>query len=395
MSGVKCNKKIYILIVALVLCIMLGACQNEKEQVPDQGNIKLGVLLDFSGANKADSDALFAAMQMAVDEINTVGVLEDKKKIELVKKDDAGDCMQSVAGYYQLVQEGVCAVIGTNNAIGMEHLISASANSNVPVITPVVSNDTIVDASNFCFQSGYADAYLAKAYVSFACSFLKADKVATIFSKDKTEFSNLPNNHKDRFLSLYEDFSEAVLNSELELSYAEELKEVEYNAVLKAFDKIIDNQTDMVFVAVSPDDMENIVLPAARSKGYTGAFFGTMEMININDTSDYDIYVPVGLAKDNPKEYVQTFIDNLSKYITSADITTDVRAAYEAVYILRDAMEAGYLATSTSIALKLPFLEGSLLLGEYEMGAYGNLSKSLDFVLKNNLSVTYMTTIFE
>ena len=44
--------------------------------------------------------------------------------------------MNSVAGYYQLAQEGACAVIGTNNSKGMEELVKASASANVPVITP-------------------------------------------------------------------------------------------------------------------------------------------------------------------------------------------------------------------------------------------------------------------
>ena len=73
----------------------------------------------------------------------------------------------------------------------------------------------------------------------------------------------------------------------------------------------------------------------------------------------------------------------------------DVRPAYDAVYFIRDAIEEGYLATPTSIALKLPFLEGSTVYGEYTIGAYGNVDKSVDIWLVTDDQKSHAGTIFE
>lgn len=382
-------------IVLLISTLMLSACRKEENAGEISTVIKIGVLLDFSGAKAEESAAMLKAMQMAVDEINAEGVLTEKFTLELVTKDDNGDPMQSVAGFYQLVQEGVVAVIGTNNEIGMEHLVTASANSTVPVITPSVSNDTIVNAANFCYQAGYSDAYLMKALAKFTKDELEESDVAVIYARDNTVYTNLPTNHKDRNIALYEDFVAAMLNESVSVTYATELEEMEYNAVLKAFDKIMKADTRVTLVVASAEDMENIVLPAARTKGYEGVFLALPEMTSLNNTEDYTMYIPVGYTYDNPKAYVEEFTNKLVDYIHVGESTADVRSAYEAVYILRDACEAGHLATPVSIALKLPFLEGSLVLGEYEMGAYGNITKSVDIVKKYNGHKDYVTTLFE
>lgn len=83
--------------------------------------------------------------------------------LELIKMDDAGDYMNSVVGYYKLVEEGVCAVIGTNNSKGMKELINASSSANVPIITPSITDDALVAAANFVYQACFSDKYAMQA----------------------------------------------------------------------------------------------------------------------------------------------------------------------------------------------------------------------------------------
>ena len=63
--------------------------------------------------------------------------------------------------------------------------------------------------------------------------------------------------------------------------------------------------------------------------------------------------------------------------------------------MIRDDIEAGYLVTPASIALKLPFLEGETILGNYAIGAYGDVQKSVDFIRIKDGSENYCGSIFE
>ena len=120
-------------------------------------------------------------------------------------------------------------------------------------------------------------------------------------------------------------------------------------------------------------------------------FLGLPEYAEIKeDTCGYEIYVTCNMAEDNDDPQINSFVDRFG------DINCDsVRPAYDAVYMIRDAIEAGYLATPASIALKLPFLEGETALGFYIVGAYGDMQKSVDFIRIKDGSASYCGTVFE
>ena len=138
-----------------------------------------------------------------MDEINAAGgVLTDGYMLELIKMDDAGDYMNSVAGYYKLVEEGVCAVIGTNNSKGMKELITASSSANVPVITPSITDDSLVSAANFVYQACFSDKYAMQAMAKLLST-----------KQNKTQGSQsvalVCPTEDERYISLYEDMAAA------------------------------------------------------------------------------------------------------------------------------------------------------------------------------------------
>ena len=93
-----------LLALLIIVCVGAAACsKKDNDTAQEPFTVKLGVLLDFSGDKKEESEEMYRAVSLAVDEINASGgVLTEGYSIELIKKDDAGDYMNSVAGYYQL-----------------------------------------------------------------------------------------------------------------------------------------------------------------------------------------------------------------------------------------------------------------------------------------------------
>lgn len=375
------RRGVILITLVVVLCMSLTACRKKEESNEVPFVVKLGVLLDFSGERAAQSEQIYEAARMAVDEINAAGgVLTEGFSIELIRKDDMGDYMNSVAGYYQLVEEGVCAVIGTNNAEGMEQLVGVSANANVPIITPSITDDFVVEAANFTFQSCFSDKYMTKALANYAVTELGLENAALLYAASD-----------ERNITMYENFAAAALSEGLGIAYAAELKELSEAALDEAFSRIVKSGAESVFFPATAGEMEDMILKAARKSGYKGVFLGIPECALFTaDTCGYEIYVPCNMAADNDDAQIRSFVDRFGE--VSCD---GVRPAYDAVYMIRDAIEAGYLATPASIALKLPFLEGETALGFYIVGAYGDMQKSVDFIRIKDGSASYCGTVFE
>lgn len=369
----------------IVACVGLTACGKKQENtVQEPFTVKIGVLLDFGGDKKAESEEMYRAISLAADEINSSGgVLTEGYKIELLKKDDEGDYMKSVAGYYQLVQEGACAVIGTNNSEGMEELIKASASANVSIITPSVTDDLLVSAANFVYQACFSDKYMTQALAKLLA--LEQNKSGISQSVALVCLSE-----DERYVSLYGDMAASLNSYGIETVYAGEVSGYTEDNIRQTFEKIVSSGAQNVFLPDSPDNIEKL-LDIAKKTGYKGAFIGLPEWYEYDgDTYGYNIYVPVNMAVDRDDKAVKDFLGSLG------DVTSDgVRPAYDAVYFIRDAIESGYLATPASIALKLPFLEGSTVLGDYSIGAYGNTEKTVDIILMHGREKSYMATMFE
>lgn len=372
-----------LLALLAIACVGLTACGKKQDNTADEtSTVKIGVLLDFSGEKKDESEQIYNAAQLAVDEINAAGgVLEEGYDVELLKKDDAGDYMNSVAGYYQLVQDGVCAVIGTNNYKGMEELIKASSSANVPIITPSVMNDLLVSSADFIYQACFSDKYMTKALTEF---------ISSQHSDISRSIALVCPIGDERYISLYEDMAASVNSYNMDTVYAGSIDEYTLDKLEAVFKAVADTEAENVFIPASLDDLES-VLSSARKSGYSGNFLGLLQWQDYaGDTYGYDIYIPVNMAVDKKDENVESFVKKLGS------VTSDfVGPAYDAVYFIRDAIESGYLATAVSIALKLPFLEGSTALGEYSIGAYGNVEKAVDIVMMCDGQKNYMATLFE
>lgn len=373
-----------LLALLVIACFGLTACGKKEESTTEEPFVvKIGVLLDFSGEAKEESEQMYSAAALAVDEINSAGgVLTQGYKVELVKKDDGGDYMNSVAGYYQLAQEGVCAVIGTNNSQGMTELINASASANVPVITPSVTDDVVVSAASFVYQSCFSDEYMTEALVNFIAAEqgeLSCSKAALVCLAES-----------EKYVSLYEDMAASMQSGNINTVYAKEISAYTKESLGEIFDEVVKTGAGIMFIPAPVDELDTI-FSTAKECGYEGAFLGLPEWSGYTGKMyGYDVYIPVNMAADREDEAVQSFVKKLGGAVCDG-----VRPAYDAVYFIRDAIEKGYLATATSVSLKLPFLEGSTALGDYSIGAYGNVEKTVDIILMNDSGAGYAATIFE
>lgn len=392
----------------IMLCCLCAFCffgckKKEENKASEPFTVKIGVVHDFTGEGKEEAEQIYQAVCLAAEEINAAGgVLTEQYMLEVIKKDDKGDSMSAVAAYYELVQEGACVVIGVSTDEGMAELVNVSGRENVPVITVTVTSDEVVSGADFCFQACFSDKYMTQAMAAYAKDRLGVSRAAVIYDVRADE-SGAENGGSSKDILLYEDFVASALAQGIQVVYAAAAGLTEGDELEQQFLRIQETGAEAVFVpplslleAWGSEGLKEL-FEAAEKAGYTGSFLGTPEYEGVWDTCGYQVYIPVNMAYDSTDSKIGEFVEYFcgkSGY-EPEQLKDGVRPAYEAVYYLRDAIEAGYLAAPVSVALKLPFLTGSTPLGDYGIGAYGNVGKAVEFYYVRDGKREYSGIIFE
>ncbi len=380
------DKRLISLALVIVMIFSVTACSKKEEPVNEAMTVKLGVILDFSGEKAEESQQMYNAIEMAVNEINAAGgVLTEGLKIELIKKDDKGVALEAAGAYYQLQEAGACAVIGTNTLESYKQIWDTSNTVNIPIITPVLTGNDLVVAADFSNQSCYSDKYVMEAISYFSENELEINKLAVAYFEEN-EYS----------INCYENFMAAAIADKLNVVCVEALSDADE---LQAFwGMVIESEAEAVLIPTDSPELVDSILSTAIMCGYSGIFLGTDKYSDMVDNSmGYEIYVPCNMSVLNPNEDIAMFIETYCRSYSLApnELCDGIRPAYDAVYYIRDAIEEGYLATAVSVALKLPFLTGSTVLGDYEIGAYGDVKKSVDFELMKDSEISYAGSVFE
>lgn len=131
---------------------------------PDDGILRIGVLLPRSGAASEFGRPLTAAVDLAVRQINDAGGVLGQA-VEVALRDEGATTAVALQAARELIDEGVDAIIGpasSNVALGvLEHVVSAG----VPVCSPTATSlalDGFVDDGLF-FRTIPSDSLLAAA----------------------------------------------------------------------------------------------------------------------------------------------------------------------------------------------------------------------------------------
>ncbi len=129
-----------------------AGCASQQEQVPTDGNIKIGVLAPLTGTNAEYGKGFEVGTQMAVDRINAAGGINGRN-LELVVKDSKGDQKES---------SDLCRMFGDDQQIMaiIGDFTSGACMANAPIVdeakivqlSPTASNPDYAGMSDYCFS---------------------------------------------------------------------------------------------------------------------------------------------------------------------------------------------------------------------------------------------------
>ncbi len=151
--------------------------------------VKIGVVLPFTGPVASDGLRTFNGIQLAVNELNAKGGVSlggGKARIELVKEDSTCNPRLSVAATEKLMtRDRVSAVIGDFCSTSTLASSEVAKRSEVALVTPISIAPSITKAGNsFMFRTCDNSDMMARAFADFAVKKLGVKKWAFLARND-------------------------------------------------------------------------------------------------------------------------------------------------------------------------------------------------------------------
>lgn len=361
--------------------LLLGACSAAPESNSDSsgegGNaqegdtIKIGTNLELSGAVAAYGNAEKQGIDLAVEEINAAGGVLGKE-IELIQKDNKSDNNEAGTVAANLATNSkVVAMIGPATSGATKSALPSATKAQVPVITPSGTDDSITVANDqvqtYAFRSCFQDSFQGKILAKYANETMAAEKAVILGDNSSDYATGLTKAFKGEYAG------EIVMEENFTAG------DKDFQALLT---KIKDADFDVLFVPGYYAE-DGLIIKQAREMGITQPIigadgFGDANLTKIAGAENvHDVYYTAHFSANAPAtDKVEPFIEAFEAEYNE-EPSQFAALAYDAVYMLKQAIEEQGAADSNAIAEGLANLEDfSGVTGEIAMDENHNPEKS-------------------
>ena len=345
-------------LTVLAAATLLMACGKKEEAAPAAAAVapaavtevvKIGHVGPTSGALAHLGKVNENGARMAIEELNTAGVMIDGKKVtlELLAEDDAGDPKQGTAVAQKLVDSKVAGVIGHLNSGTTIPASKIYSDAGIPQISPSATNPTYTrQGFKTTFRVVADDAQLGGTLGKYAVGTLKGKAIAVI--DDRTAYGQ---GVAEEFTKAVEAAGGKVVAKEFTTD-----KATDFNSILTT---IKGKKPDVVFFG-GMDAVAGPMLKQMKSLGIKAKFMGgdgicTTELVKLGGDAIADDQVYCAEAGGVEGEAKAGMDEFKSKFKTkfNADVQVYAPYVYDSVKIMVAAMVK---ANSADPAKYLPVL---------------------------------------
>lgn len=351
----KTSRKIFALILALILLVAAGGCgqknvsNNDEKKGRLSGTLKVGFVVSQSGPVAKIGSIHAKAVRLAVEDVNKSGLLEDAK-IELIEADTGDTVATTINSFQKLISTYKVPII-----LGPE--VSVSANAALPLAQKsgvlglaLVSNAIITDLGDMVFTM--MTPYDASIPVALE-QVVKAKNIKTVAMLSQKDFPGSVTNTTIR----RETFSK--LGVQIVLDEQGLQADKDFSAVLT---KIQNLKPDMVIVD-GTSAFEVLFLKQYKKTGYKADFMagiaGMSSPVKTNkEAYEGEINFVNYLSGMSGASAQQVDLDARLKEATGAETDQFILDRYEAIWILANAVKkAGTVTDAKAIRDALLTLE--------------------------------------
>lgn len=344
------------LLLSLTACGSSGSDQSSAGSGASSGGdgnvITLGMIGPLTGSVAVYGTHIANGVDLAVEEINAAGgvtLSDGTYQLAVERKDDQGDTTECVNAMNALISEGIQLVVGSATS-GCTSAITSIANSEgVVLITPSGTADSLTTQMDYVFRTCFRDSFQGQLAAQYAAD-KGYTKVGIVYCSADTYSSGL----RDAFVSACADKGIDIVAEESVAT----MTEVDYT---NQFNQMVAAGAELVFTPFYYDVMGPYLIPQARSVGFDGILLGGDGVDNTETT------IPDGadLSAYNNVMFINHYSTELATSDVSAKFVESYEAkygespnnfdalAYDAVYVLKDAMESCGAADAASVQVAL------------------------------------------
>ena len=362
----KFNKVISAFMTSAMVTAMLAGCTDPastattNSQEPAQATesssdngatFKIGAIGPLTGGAAVYGNAVCNAAELAVEEINAAGGINGYQ-VEYSKEDDELNAEKSVNAYNTLKDWGMQILVGSTTSACSIAVSENTKADNMFQLTPSGSAEECVKYDNV-FRVCFSDPNQGIASAQYIADHNLATKVGIIYDSSDVYSSGI-----------CQKFTEEAKDKNFEIVSSEAFTADNATDFSVQLQKAKDAGADLVFLPIyyqaSP-----LILTQANTMDYKPVFFGVDGMDGILSVENFDTKLAEGVmlltpfAADAKDDLTVNFVKNYQeKY---GEVPNQFAAdAYDAVYIIKQALEAKSVTPDMSTSDICEALKGAM-----------------------------------
>lgn len=339
--AMKMKKLFGMLLVLSLVIASVGACGTKDGSSGDNDKFYIGGMGPLTGGAASYGLHVKWAAEIAVDEINAAGGINGKQ-IEFRFEDDEHDPEKAVNAYNNLKDWGIQIVMGAVTSGPSVAVAEETKNDNMFMITPSGSAPAVVKYDN-AFQVCFSDPNQGTASARYIDDKGLATKVAVIYDSSEVYSSGI-----------YENFVKEAQNSNFEIVAAEAFTADSKSDFAVQLQKAKDGGAELVFLPIYYQEAV-LILTQANDMGFNPTFFGCdgldgiLGVDNFNTDLAEDVMLLTPFSADEDNEKTQNFVAKFKE--AHDEVPNQFGAdAYDAIYILKEAIETGDITPNMSVS---------------------------------------------
>jgi len=377
------------LILVSILIFNFTACEN-KEKV-----IKIGSQAVLSGADKFFGEDQLVSLELAVSELSPVKIGGFDYRLDLVSKDDEGNAEKAFLIAQGLVEENVCAVIGSTFNGTTKASIPVFAEFNIPIIAPSAQGLDIALGYNNFYRVIMNSEQKIENIVNFLNDELKPKKLVIIDNSE--EYST---NLVDSMVQIFNDKKITYLKR---YTIKHDLNEYKVLA-----ENLLIDEPDYIFFAAKSNELADLI-KEVRSIGLNSRFVAEQLSMdeNISLPTDKELLEgliaiipdPPSLAKysedkkavDFWRKYQDFVLKMKDKSISKEGPGPYAPYCYDSLYLLIEAMKKSNSILPEDFMEELKKTSYDGIVGNIKFNSNGDRINppSTIFIMKNGDWVRY------
>ncbi len=332
-------KKVFAVVLSAVLLLTcFAACGSSA----DPKVVKIGGIGPLTGAYANYGTSVRNGAQLAVDEINAAGGVNGMT-FELMFEDSQGDPESAVNAYGKLMDKGMNVSIGTTLSGEMASVTAAAKADDMFLISASASADKCIEGNDNAFRVCFFDSYQGAAVAQYIKDNNMATEVGVLYESDY-----------DYSVGLYNSFVEKAAELGITIKTTQTFTTTTATDFSTQIQALVDSGVKLVFTPIYAEEASTFLTQAKGKFADDVYFFGADGLDGILGKVAQDVTIADNVLMLTPFSANDTAA-NVSAFVSAYEkkfgATPDQFAAgaYDAVYIIKAALEKANVSDSTKI----------------------------------------------